>query len=160
MSNILIDSYDANSYVILKNIFEPNEMDQLIAEYDIFYEINGRNKLDEKSISAPLTRPVEFHKPIADIISKKKRLFDSVEAILGKDFQFYGSETIQVRNDTHGAHRDFCFTHDVLKALICLTDRYEEIDKPNYQNNEFILNLDGSFMVCPGSHHIQGRQSF
>ena len=35
MSNILIDSYDANSYVILKNIFEPNEIDKLIDEYDV-----------------------------------------------------------------------------------------------------------------------------
>ena len=47
-----------------------------------------------------------------------------------------------------------------MKALICLTDRYSDTDKESKENNEFTINLDGSFMVLAGSHHIEGRQSF
>ena len=160
MSNILVNSYDSNSFVLLKNVFNHSEMEKLIKEYDMYYQLNKRNKLDDKSISTPLTKPVESHKPIEEIISKKKKLFESIKSILGENYQFIGSETIQVKNDTHGPHRDYCFSHDVLKALICLTDRYDNNDKIKYKKSEFTLHLDGAFMVSPGSHHIQGRQSF
>ncbi len=160
MSNILANSYDSNSYVVLKNVFEPWEIDELNKEYDNYYKLNGRDKLDEKAVSIPLTGVVEYHKPIAEIISRKERLFDSVKAVLGKDSQFIGSETIQVKNDTHGPHRDYCFTHDTLKALICLTGRYAESEKKSLHQDQFTLQLDGAFMINPGSHHIQGRQSF
>ena len=160
MSNILANSYDSNSYVVLKNVFEPWEIDELIKEYDEYYKLNARDKLDEKAVSVPLTGVVEYHKPIAEIISRKERLFNSVKAVLGKDCQFIGSETIQVKNDTHGPHRDYCFTHDTLKALICLTGRYEESEKKSLHQDQFTLQLDGAFMINPGSHHIQGRQSF
>ena len=97
MSNILANSYDSNSYVVLKNVFEPWEIDELNKEYDNYYKLNGRDKLDEKAVSIPLTDVVECHQPIAEIISRKERLFDSVKAVLGKDSQFIGSETIQLK---------------------------------------------------------------
>ena len=34
MSNVLANSYDANSFVVLKNVFEPWEIDELTKEYE------------------------------------------------------------------------------------------------------------------------------
>ena len=159
MQNILRNSYDANSFVVLKGVFQPNEIDELLVHYDAFYANNSRDKLDEKAVTTPLPFPVEFYPPFQELISRKQRLFESIENIIGHDYFFLGSETIQVKNDTHGPHRDFCYSHDVLKALICLTDRYEDKNNENI-DNEFTLKLDGAFMVYPGSHHIKGRHSF
>tara|TARA_Y100000389_G_scaffold31109_1_gene26319 strand:+ start:1752 stop:2999 length:1248 start_codon:yes stop_codon:yes gene_type:complete len=160
MSNILANSYDNNSYILLKNVFDPEDIELLIKEYDEYYKINNRSKTDDKAVSQPLTGPVEFHPPIREIIERKTRLFESIGDILGKSFNFFGSETIQVHNDTHGPHRDYLYSHDVLKALICLTGRYDEADCEENIDDVYNVKLDGSFMVLPGSHHIVGRQSY
>ena len=55
-------------------------------------------------MSTPLTGPIEFYPAFEELISKKERLFESIENIIGHDFFFIGSETIQVKNDTHGPH--------------------------------------------------------
>ena len=40
MQNILRNSYDANSFVVLKGVFQPNEIDELLVHYDAFYANN------------------------------------------------------------------------------------------------------------------------
>ena len=74
MQNILRNSYDANSFVVLKGVFQPNEIDELLVHYDAFYANNWRDKLDEKAVSTPLTGPIEFYPPFEELISKKERL--------------------------------------------------------------------------------------
>ena len=160
MSNILANSYDNNSYILLKNVFDPEDIEILTKEYDEYYKINNRSKIDDRAVSQPLTGPVEFYPPIREIIERKSRLFESIGDILGKNFNFFGSETIQVYNDTHGPHRDYLYPHDVLKALICLTGRYDEEDREESIDDVYNIKLDGSFMVLPGSHHIVGRQAY
>ena len=44
MSNILANSYDNNSYILLKNVFDPEDIELLIKEYDEYYKINNRSK--------------------------------------------------------------------------------------------------------------------
>lgn len=120
------DSYECNSYLSLENLFSENDIDCLNKYYDEFYKANNIDPFHPESISKPLTGPLEYHRGFASLIASKLRLFDTLDHILGPGFQYVGSDTINVGNDTHGAHRDYCYKHDIAKVLICLNDRFDD----------------------------------
>lgn len=148
-------SYSSNSCVTLENVFTESELDEIWNLYREFYATNGKSLLDEEASLSPLTGPLEFHKGFAEIVAKKERLFQGLQEILGLGYQFLGSETINVGNDTHGPHRDYYYKHDVAKVLICINDRLPEgTITANNGRDAFQPVLDGCFLVFPGSHNI------
>ena len=152
--NLLRPTFNSNSSVVIENVFSEGELEELMLHYNAFYESSSRSCIDKSAVTAPLTEPVEKIEGFGNIISRKKILFDSLEKILGKGYQFLGSETINVGNDSHGPHRDCCYKHDVVKILICLSDRMPDSSQSNNERNSFDESLDGSFLVFPGSHNI------
>ena len=153
--NVLQSTYNSNSGVIIENLFSEEEIDDLMSLYQNYYDANLRSCVDAEASISPLTGPLENFEGFADIVSRKERLFECLEDILGKGYQFIGSETINVGNDTHGPHRDYCYKHDVAKILICLNNRMPEVDGVQQGRNIFDDAIDGSFLVFPGSHNFE-----
>ena len=98
--NVLQSTYNSNSGVIIENLFSEEEIDDLMSLYQNYYDANLRSCVDAEASISPLTGPLENFEGFADIVSRKERLFECLEDILGKGYQFIGSETINVGNDT------------------------------------------------------------
>ena len=154
----ILPSYSCNSSIRLENVFSNAEIDKLLELYQDFYNLNNKQYDNHEASVQPLPSPIELHKGFASILAGKGRIFRCLQEILGKGYQFLGSETINVGNDTHGPHRDTFYKHDIAKVLICINDRLPIKDSFGKKaRSEFEEVLDGSFLVFPGSHNIETR---
>lgn len=153
LSNDHAKFFEKNGYLIIENMFSPNEVSKLVGELKIL-SMDESKKEDPRFILEETNKEVrsifEIHKlsDVYDRLSRDKRILDVVQDLLGSEVYIHQSR-VNLKPGFDGKefywHSDFETWHSEdgmpnMRAISCSISL-----TPNFEFN-------GPLMVIPGSH--------
>ena len=148
-----LEFYTQNGYLVIPNVFSPEEVDRLVAAYQALAtspDLQGKEELVlEPNSNAPRSIfSLHHYSEVFDQLSKQRRILDKVKQILNSEVYIHHSR-INIKRPLNGKsfpwHSDFETWHAedglprcrILSAWVMLSE-----------NNAF----NGPLYVIPGSH--------
>lgn len=86
--NLLRQTFNSNSSVVIENVFSEGELEELMLHYNAFYESSSRSCIDKSAVTAPLTEPVEKLRALEILFLEKKYYLTALRRYSARGISF------------------------------------------------------------------------